>query len=329
MSIVTAKAKSIGSVGRHHLPVRATLYMVAAVGCFSVQDALFKWLATDYGAAQLVFFGRILAVPLAVYLAMRSGGLQQVRTYRPGKHLLRIAITAADMLMFVAALRLLPLADAIAIGFAASLFMTALSVPLLRERVGPRRWAAVIVGFVGVLVVLQPSGAGFGLGSILALGSALSYALILILSRQLATTESMAGLMLWNSAGIVLIMAVLMIPEWRTPSADDAWIWMASAVTGAAAQFLITQAFRTGEISLLAPIHYTTLLWATAFGYLVFGDVPTIAVIAGAGIIIGAAVYIVHREAVLARRRRFDLLTTGQQDAPSATERPTSWISSG
>jgi drug/metabolite transporter (DMT)-like permease len=148
--------------GRHHLPVPAALLMAAAILAFSVQDAAIKWLSRDYGLAQIIFFSRILAVPLAVLLAYRSGGLAQLRTRRPLLQVLRASFTVVDMLCFTAAVWLMPLADAITIGFAAPLFMTMLSVPLLKERVGPRRWTAVLLGFIGVVIVLQPSGAGFG-----------------------------------------------------------------------------------------------------------------------------------------------------------------------
>ena len=154
--------------------------MAAAILAFSVQDAAIKWLSRDYGLAQIIFFSRILAVPFAALLAYRSGGLAQLRTKRPLLQVMRASLTVCDMLCFTAAVWLMPLADAITIGFAAPLFMTILSVPLLKERVGPRRWTAVLLGFIGVVIVLQPSGAGYGLPSLYALGSALAFALLII-----------------------------------------------------------------------------------------------------------------------------------------------------
>jgi drug/metabolite transporter (DMT)-like permease len=289
--------------GRHHLPVPAALLMTAAILAFSVQDAAIKWLSQDYSLAQVIFFSRILAVPLAVVLAYRSGGLAQLRTKRPLLQVLRSGFTICDMLCFTAAVWLMPLADAITIGFAAPLFMTMLSVPLLKERVGPRRWTAVLLGFVGVIIVLQPSGAGFGLPSFYALSSALAFALLIILTRMLTATENVPCMMFWNSGLVAAVMFVLMLPEWRTPTGWGIWIFLLSAGIGAVAQLLIAEAFRLGEVSLLAPIQYTSLLWATFFGYAIFGNAPTATLLIGAAVIVASTLYIVEREARLARAR--------------------------
>ncbi len=289
--------------GRHHLPVPAALLMAAAILAFSVQDAAIKWLSRDYGLAQIIFFSRILAVPLAVLLAYRSGGLAQLRTKRPRLQVLRASFTICDMLCFTAAVWLMPLADAITIGFAAPLFMTMLSVPLLKERVGPRRWTAVLLGFIGVVIVLQPSGAGFGLPSLYALGSALAFAVLIILTRVLTATENVPCLMFWNSGIVASVMFILMLWDWRTPTGWGIWIFLLSAGIGAVAQLLITEAFRLGEVSLLAPIQYTSLLWAGFFGYVIFSDAPTVTLLIGAAVIVASTLYIVEREARLARAR--------------------------
>lgn len=289
--------------GRHHLPVRAALLLAAAMLCFSGQDVALKWLSADYGIAQSLFFGRILAVPLAAWLALRSGGLSRLRGRRPFMHLLRAGFTISDMTMFVASISLMPLADTITIGFAAPLIMTVLSVLLLKERVGPRRWSAVIIGFVGVVIVMQPSGAGYGPPALLALGSAGSFAFVLILVRRMAATDSVPCLMFWNSSVVSVVMAAVMVPHWRTPAGLDIAIFAVNAAAGALGQMLITEAFRLGEVSLLAPIQYTSLLWASLFGFLVFHDKPTVTLLVGAGIIIASTLYIVEREARLARQR--------------------------
>jgi drug/metabolite transporter (DMT)-like permease len=196
----------------------------------------------------------------------------------------------------------MPLADTITIGFAAPLIMTVLSVFLLKERVGARRWAAVIVGFIGVVIVMQPSGAGYGTPALFALGSAGAFAAVLILTRSLAATESVPCLMFWNSAAVSAAMAVAMLPHWRTPTGLDIGVFAINAATGAVGQMLITEAFRLGEVSLLAPIQYTSLLWAACFGILIFHDAPTVTLLIGAGVIIASTLYIVEREARMARR---------------------------
>jgi drug/metabolite transporter (DMT)-like permease len=285
-----------------NVPVKAVLLMLGSVTAFSMQDAAYKYLAQGYSVPQVLFFGRILAVPLALMLAQRAGGLGTLRTRHPFGHLVRAASIAMALVCFLFALRLLPLADAIAIGFAAPLFTTTLSVPFLKERVGPRRWAAVLIGFAGVLVILQPSGAGFGAGGVLALCAAFAYAFYLITSRWLSATESGPSLIFWNAAGLFLVMGAAMLWNWRAPSGHDVWIFMLIAVIGAAGQFLVTEAFRHGEVSLLVPIEYLGLIWATLLGYLLWSQVPTLTVLAGAAIIIASSAYIIQREARFARR---------------------------
>jgi drug/metabolite transporter (DMT)-like permease len=294
---------SLASSGLAHAPVKGVALMAAAVAAFSAQDATMKWLTDGYGVPQILFFGRLLAVPLAMALALRAGGMGLLKTRRPAQHALRGLYVIATMLLFTYALKLLPIADAIAICFAAPLFMTALSVPLLRERVGPRRWAAVAVGFGGVIVILQPSGAGFGLPGLLALGSAGAYALLLIASRKLTATENGPCLMFWNSFSMVAIMGAAMAWDFRMPVGVDIAVFAGAAVFGALGQLFVTEAFRYGEVSLLAPIEYTALIWATLYGWLLWGHLPTLTVLAGAAIIIASSAYIVQREARLGDRQ--------------------------
>jgi drug/metabolite transporter (DMT)-like permease len=206
------------------------------------------------------------------------------------------------MTLFMIALKLLPLADAIAIGFASPLFCTALSVPLLKERVGPRRWAAVFIGLCGVLVILQPSGTGFGTGALAALGACFAYAFLLIASRAMSATESVPCLMFWNAFTMFVVMGGWMIFDWRTPTGTDIYIFGQIAVIGAIGQYLVTAAFRHGEVSLLVPIEYLGLVWATALGYIFWSDIPTLTVFAGAAIIIASSAYIIHRETRTSRR---------------------------
>jgi len=287
--------------GLANAPLRGVLLMVATVAAFSAADASIKWLGAGYGFAQIMFFGRILAVPLAVGLALRKGGLHQIKTRRPWSHGLRASFMIATMLCFIYALKHLPIADTIAIGFAAPLFMTALSVPLLGETVGPRRWAAVLIGFGGVMVILQPSGTGFGLAALAALSSAATYALLFITSRKLTATESGPCLIFWNSSTMVVCAGIAMLWDFRMPDEIDILVFAGMAVFSALGQLLMTEAFRYGEVSLLAPIEYSALIWATLFGWLVWKELPSLTVVAGAAIIIASSAYILHRETRVAK----------------------------
>lgn len=278
------------------------LILFIAYFIWSVHDTVIKLLTADYSGAQIMFFGRLFTIPFAIALAARRGGLGGLATKRPLLHILRGGMSTADMLLFVGAIALAPMADVFVITFVTPLIMLVLSTMFLGERPPLQRWIAVILGFIGVLVVMQPAGAGYGYSSLLALGSALTYAVFLVLTRDMTRTESVPALMLWNSLVVMAVMIVLMLPFWKTPTGDEVWLFLFISVTGVLGQYLTTEAFRSGEASLLAPLQYTTLIWAAIAGYLVFGDMPTPMLLVGAVIIIGSALYIAQDEARNHRR---------------------------
>lgn len=297
--------------GLRHLPGRAVLYMAGAVALQTVLDAGVKWLTTDYTVPQIAFVRYLFTIAIAVLLAGRMGGLGTLKTKRPMAHALRALLHIATMLTFYFALMLLPLADAIAISFAAPLFMTALSILLLRERVGAARWTAVAIGLVGVVLIVQPSGSGVTPGAILALASAVFYALTFITARQLSATETSHTILFYCSVGVLVVMGLIglfgqtgIAPAWKWAPLHlgDLWIFMLVGMAGSFAQFFFSQAFRYGEVSMLAPIEYTALLWGVAYGLLLWNDVPSWTVLAGAVIVAGASLYVVRQETRLARR---------------------------
>jgi drug/metabolite transporter (DMT)-like permease len=189
----------------------------------------------------------------------------------------------------------------IAIAFAAPLFMTVLSVPMLGERVGPRRWAALSVGFVGVIVTLRPFSDGFNPVGLLALASAAFYAFMLITSRQLSATESSISILFYYSIGVIVTTGAAMPWQWITPTWSDAGLFLAGGIVGSFGQLFLSQAFRYGEVSLLAPLEYTALIWAILLGLVIWGDVPTWWMLLGAALVIASTLYIAHREARLGR----------------------------
>jgi drug/metabolite transporter (DMT)-like permease len=189
------------------------------------------------------------------------------------------------------------LADCVALGFAGPLFMTLLSIPLLGERVGPRRWAALAAGFGGVLMMLQPSGASFSWPMLLPLAAAFTYALGVIASRQLSRTESTTSILFYYSLGVLLVTGAVMPWQWVTPSWADLGIFALAGVVGSLGQLCLTQAYRYGEVSALAPLEYTALVWAVALGYVVWGELPGWPVLAGTALVITSSLYISHREA--------------------------------
>ncbi len=287
-------------------PGKAIVYMLAAVAALTTMDAGVKWLTTGYPVPQIAFMRYAIGLFVALGMAARMGGLATLRTRRPGGHALRSALNIGTMLTFYYALARLPLADTIAICYVAPLFMTVLSVLVLGERVGRRRWSAIAIGFAGVLLILQPGGAGpatgVGAGALFALSSALLYALTLIASRQLSTTESSHTILFYYSVGVIASMGLLMPWLWLTPRWEDLWLILFVGIAGSFGQFFLNQAFRYGEVSLLAPLDYTGLVWAMGLGLVLWGDFPSASVLTGAAVIVAASLYVARREALLRRK---------------------------
>ena len=289
--------------GLRHVPVKGLLYMIGGVFFLSVMDASAKWLTTGYSISELMFLGRLPAPLFAMALAMANGGLVTLKTRKLTWHLTRSLFGIATMATFFYALKLLPLADTVAISFVAPLFMCALSVPLLKEKVGPRRWVAILVGFAGVIVIVQPGGAGLGLGAVLALTAAFTYAVSINLSRKISTTETSYSMLFWFSVFLIIGSGAVAPFEWITPRGSDIAVFCVMAIGGTLGQFLLTQAYRYGEISFLAPLEYTALIWAVLFGVLFWNQFPNAIVLAGSLIIVASNIYIVHRETKLHGRK--------------------------
>lgn len=278
-------------------PVLGLAYMAVAVFAFAAMDAAAKWLTAGYSVVEIAVMSRLVSPFLALAVAQHQGGLRSLKTRHFGWHLARAAANGATLLTFFGALIFLPLADTVAITFVSPLIMCALAVPMLKEHVGPRRWTAIVIGFMGVLVITQPSGAGFGWGAVLALSAAFGDALGIIITRRMSTTESSHSMLFWSSVILMVAFGAVLPFFWTTPSADD---WMAIAVlalSGSVAQFCLAQAFRYGEVSLLAPLEYGALFWAVIFGYVFWTELPTLTVLGGVAIIIASSAYVAHREA--------------------------------
>jgi drug/metabolite transporter (DMT)-like permease len=214
-------------------------------------------------------------------------------------HLLRGAMGVAMMASFVYALRTLPLATAYSIFFIAPLLITALSVPFLGERVGPRRWIAIAVGLLGVVVLLRPSGEGMlSLAAVAVLLAALMYAVSAITVQLLARTDSTQAMVVWMMVMMTAGAGAIAWPHWQAIRADDLWVIAGVGVAGAIGQYAITEAFRLGEASLLAPLEYTALIWGVLLDATLWGVLPDSITWIGAAIIIASGLYLMRRERV-------------------------------
>lgn len=278
---------------------RGMWLMLASVGLFSLMDAALKTLSAHYPPFQVAALRGLSSLPIVLAWALWTVGPMPLLRVRWPLHLLRGVLGIAMMASFVYALKRLPLSTAYSIFFVAPLLITALSVPFLGERVGPRRWTAIAVGLVGVLVVLRPTGAGvMSMAGLAVLVAATGYAVSAITVRVLARTDSTQAITFWLLALMAIGAGALALPNWVPLRAQDAWVIGGIGVAGALGQYTITEAFRLGEASLIAPLEYTALIWGVALDLALWGVLPDSITWLGAAIIIGSGLYLIRREKV-------------------------------
>jgi drug/metabolite transporter (DMT)-like permease len=247
-----------------------------------------------------VFFRSSFAfVPLLPPLL--RGGRAALRTRRPLTQAGRAGLGLISMIAFFYCFRLMPLADVFGIAFSAPIFVTALSVPMLGEKVGIRRWSAVVVGFVGVLIMLRPDTGVFASASSIALFATALYALGQIFVRDLTKTETTACIVFYVTLTTTTVSALALPFIWVTPSWRDAPLLAAVGILGGMAQLAFTRAFRLAPAAVVSPFDYTGLLYAGVIGYYIWGDIPTVTFLVGAAIVMASGLYILYRETVRAR----------------------------
>lgn len=279
-------------------PILGIACAVLAIFLFSVMDALIKVLQADYSTWQIFFFRSLPALLPIAYLVHRGGGVSALRTRRPLAHLLYAGLMISFLVGFFHALQYLALTDAYAVAFSAPLLIAALSAPLLGERVGPRRWAALVVGFLGVLIVLRPGGTLIGnAGVVFVLLAVVFYALAMIALRRLSRTESQAAIVFHFTAVSVLVGAAALPFVWAMPPARDWALLILIGLVGGVGQILITRAFSLAPAVTVSPFQYTQIVWGVALGWLIFADRPDPTVLLGAAVVIASGLYLLHREA--------------------------------
>ncbi len=278
--------------------------MLVGAALLTLNDALIKALAARYPTGELLFIRGVFVWPWILFFAMRSGGIGTLRIHNVRGQALRGACVIASAFLFITGLRHLTLADAIAVSFTGPLFITTLAPLMLGERVGWRRWLAVLIGFAGVLFMLRPGGAALQWAIVFPLGAAICGGLRDLITRRIAGTETTVAVLAVTTTVVLLAgLATAPFVSWTPPRAADLATFAASGALIALAHTLMIEAFRRGEATMVAPFKYSSLLWATLFGYLVFGDLPDRWTIVGAAIIVFAGLYVLHRETQLRRHR--------------------------
>jgi drug/metabolite transporter (DMT)-like permease len=234
---------------------------------------------------------------------LRTGIKRTFRSQRPGLQVFRGLALVTSSILFISSLRYLPIAEATATSFAAPIFITALSVLVLGEKVGHRRWAATFVGLTGVLVVVRPGTSAFDPASILPLMAALSWASAVVVTRQTSAVDSALTTLAYSAVIGVLVLSALLPFFWMPPDWSTILFGMLIGCAATAGHSLIIVAFRYGDASVLAPFTYTQLVWVTGLGILLFGAIPDRWTVAGATVIVLSGLYIAHRERIRSREK--------------------------
>jgi drug/metabolite transporter (DMT)-like permease len=270
---------------------------LASVVLFSGQALVVKLVGDRYPMNEIVFFRHAFALVPAVAMVIHQGGFGTLRTGRFPMHLARMAAGMSSMVLGFYALRMIPLADATVYGFLAPLLVTALSVPLLGERVGIHRWSAVVVGFLGVVVMMRPGEGMLDWGVVVALAAAVCSAFVNLTMRMLGATETAAATTFMYTGMSFVVFGATLPFAWTTPDLVDFLILASLGLGGGVAQYWYTMSLRHAPSALIAPLGYSSLLWMTAAGFLVWGEVPTSTTLIGAAVICASGLYILWREA--------------------------------
>jgi drug/metabolite transporter (DMT)-like permease len=283
-------------------PARGIAYILGATLFFSISDAMSKVLGNHVPVLEIGWIRYAVFVVIVITVALRQRRLR-LRVSSPGTQIVRGLTMVVSMLFFIFALRYLPIADASAIGFVSPLMITALSVPMLGEVVGLRRWSAIVVGLIGVLIVIRPGTGAFQPAAFLVIGSSLAWSIASILTRRIAGRDDATATMLWT--GIIGFGAL----SFAAPFGFiwPGWGWLALNVALGTivtiGQYWMVLAYRYAGAALLAPFSYVQLLWATISGYLLFNALPDQMTLVGAAIITASGLYTIHRERIRARAR--------------------------
>lgn len=278
---------------------RGIMLMISGVFLFGVMEVMVKTLAQDYEIIQIVWARFLFHFLIFLALFSRSGLIGISATRRPGLQIARSFLLLAATTFFFFALRYLPLADATSIGFVSPLLVTALAIPFLGEKVGARRWAAIMVGFAGMLVIIRPGMGVMHWAAVLPLGTAVCFSCYQILTRIAARSEDARTTQMWSPTMGAIVMSAI-VPFFWTPPDLLAWVFMVLiGFAGGLGHYLLIKGYEIAPASTLSPFVYTQLIWMVIFGYVFFGDFPDLFTLAGGAIVIGSGLYIFRREALL------------------------------
>ena len=286
------------SLKQKHHPLKGIVLFITAIFLISIVDTICKFFTKDLHAIQIVW-GYLIGINVTLWIFFFFKGEKLSKLLLTNKlslQIIRPAFLICSISSLFLGLTYLPIAEATAIGFVAPLFITALSVPILRERVGMHRWSAVIIGFLGVIIIVRPGTEFWHIASIMPLLGAFFFALFQILTRLLSTTENTYTTLFYTGLG-GLGWSSLMVPfVWSPMHKIHFFVFFSIGIMGAIAHLCMISAFDRAEASFLAPYNYTKLLWVAVLGYIIFGDKPSLEMWLGAFVIVSAGFYVFSRE---------------------------------
>ena len=281
-----------------HQPLKGIFLFITAIFLISIVDTICKFFTKDLHAIQIVW-GYLIGINVTLWIFFFLKGKKLSKLVKSKKLVLQIirpAFLICSISSLFIGLTYLPIAEATAIGFVAPLFITALSVPILREKVGIHRWSAVVFGFLGVIIIVRPGTEFWHIASIMPLLGAFFFALFQIFTRLLSTTENTYTTLFYTGIG-GLGWSSLMVPfVWSPMLRIHFFVFISIGIMGAIAHLCMISAFDRAEASFLAPYNYTKLLWVAVLGYIIFGDIPSLEMWLGAFIIVSAGFYVFSRE---------------------------------
>jgi len=284
---------------------RGILSMTGAMAAFIVNDALVKYASQSMPTAQLICVRGVMASLLVLAVAHALGATARIGAIAQGAVALRAGVDAVATMLYLVSLFHLPIANATAINLASPLFITAFAVLFMSERVGWRRWLAIMVGFGGVLLVIQPRAEGFNVFALVCLLATVFHAARDLLTRRIDAGVPSILVTLATAVAVTLLSGVLSVFEgWRAFGLFELALLALASVFLAGGYYLIIDGMRHGEVSLVAPFRYTGLLWALGIGFIVWRDVPNTLAWAGIALLIGSGLYVLHRERVRASDAR-------------------------
>lgn len=271
-------------------------YFLLSVLLFSLMELLVKFLSKDYPTGQIVFARGFAGLIPIFFIMPKKNFIKNMKTKKIKLHFYRVITGSFALISIFFGIKYLPLADAISITFAAPIFATIFSIFFLNEKVGKKRWFAILIGFCGILIILKPGTSMFSLYSIFPIFFCIGFAASAILIKLLSKTEKNYLIALYYTIGLTILSFFLNPLSWIIPSSFDLIIFFLIGISGSYGNILITESYRSSDVSLVTPIKYLNLIFAIIFGYLIFNEVPNILTILGSILIVISTFVIFSRE---------------------------------